>query len=62
VVTALTSDGRPAEVSVEFLRPLEDPALRILRWDGNGYVKFVPPRPNTEAVLPAANFLRLLSR
>jgi hypothetical protein len=62
VVTALTSDGRPAEVSVRFLRTLEDPALRILRWDGDGYVRFVPPPPNSVAVLPAANFLQLLSR
>jgi hypothetical protein len=62
VVTELTSDGRPAEVSVRFHRPLEDPALRILRWEGDGYVRFVPPPPNSVAVLPAANFLRLLSR
>jgi hypothetical protein len=62
VVTALTSDGRPAEVSVRFVRPLDDPALRLLRWDGDGYVKFVPPPPNSVASLPGANFLRLLSR
>jgi hypothetical protein len=62
VVTALTSDGRPAEVSVRFLRALEDPALRIFRWDGDGYVRFAPPSANSVAVLPAADFLRLLSR
>ena len=62
VVTALTSDGRPAEVSVRFVRPLADPALRILCWSGDRYVRFVPPPPNYVVMIPVANFMRVLSR
>lgn len=42
-VTALTADGRPAEVRFEFAVPLEDPSLRWLQWTGRDFVPFTPP-------------------
>jgi hypothetical protein len=60
-VTALTSDGRPAEVSVRFEQPLDDPALLLMRWKHDRYVRFAPPRANELAELPPVDFIRLFS-
>lgn len=43
-VTALTDDGRPAEVTFRFAVPLEDESLRWLEYDDEeGYVPYRPP-------------------
>ncbi len=42
-VTALTSDGRPAEVWFRFSRPLEDASWVWMEWSEDGIRKFVPP-------------------
>jgi hypothetical protein len=42
-VISLTDDGRPAVVSFHFDRPLEDPQLRWIQWDGEGFTPFTPP-------------------
>jgi hypothetical protein len=42
-VTALTADGRPAEVAFRFKVPLEDPSLRWFCWQGDGFAPFTPP-------------------
>jgi len=42
-VTALTGDGRPAEVTFRFAVPLEDPSLRWLCWREGAFVPFTPP-------------------
>jgi len=42
-VTAMTDDGRPAEATFRFERPLEDAAHRWLSWGPNGYEAFTPP-------------------
>jgi hypothetical protein len=59
-VTELTGDGRPAEVTVRFVRTLDDPDLVLLRWERSGYVRFVPPAQNEVTVLPAVNLLQAL--
>ena len=42
-VLTLTSDGRPDQVSFTFDVPLEDPSLRWIWWDDDGFAPFVPP-------------------
>jgi hypothetical protein len=59
-VTALTADGRPAEVSATFARALDDPALVLMSWSGDRYVRFDPPRENEVAELPSIDLLKLL--
>jgi len=44
-VTALTDDGRPAEVRFEFDEQLEDPSLRWVTWSSHGFVPFTLPDP-----------------
>lgn len=41
-ITAMTNDGRPAEASFCFNKPLEDPSLVWLQWK-DGYEKFTLP-------------------
>jgi hypothetical protein len=60
-VTALTPDGRPAEVTVRFRTSLDDPTLLLMRWERTGYVRFDPPAPGETTILPAADFVRILS-
>ena len=43
VITALTDDGRPAEIRFEFELPLEDSSHRWLQWTGRDFVPFIPP-------------------
>ena len=59
-VTALTGDGRPAEVRVTFALELDDPRLLLMSWRGDRYVRFTPPRENEVVELPPSDLLRLL--
>ncbi len=52
-VTAVL-DGRPAEVSFHFARPLEDPVLRWLRWEDGVFVPFELPAGGETVVLEPA--------
>jgi len=60
-VTALTRDGRPAEVEVRFAVPLEDPSLRFMQWDGaDGYIPFEVPLPGHTVRVPAVDLRRAI--
>jgi hypothetical protein len=59
-VTALTSDGRPAEVVVRFDKVLEDPALLWVQWGKHAYVPFTPPAIGASVRLPRVDALPLL--
>ncbi len=59
-VTALTADGRPAEILARFARPLEDPHYELMQWRGRVFVPFTPPPPGRSVVLPKVDFTRLL--
>jgi hypothetical protein len=59
-VTALTADGRPAEIRVRFPLELEDPALVLMNWCGDRYVRFAPPRESEVVELPALDLVKLL--
>jgi hypothetical protein len=60
-VMELTPDGRPAEVVVRFERDLSDRKLVFLRWEGHGYVRFVPPPEGASVVLPRVDLLTALA-
>ena len=52
-VTKLTADGRPAEASFTFDRPLEDASLRWVRWSNGVYEPFdLPPIGGTITLPP----------
>jgi hypothetical protein len=53
-VTALTQDGRVSEARFRFDRSLDDPRLRFLAWDGQGYSRWRPPAPGASARVPPA--------
>jgi hypothetical protein len=59
-VNELTYDGRPAEVWVRFEKDLRDEALCLVKWEGPGYVKFVPPERGASVVVPAVDLLSAL--
>ena len=48
-VTAATLAGGPTDMTFTFDRPLDDPSLRFLAWQGGAYVPFTLPAPG-EAV------------
>lgn len=50
-ITALTDDGRPAEATFRFARPLEDPGYRWLTQTGSGCAPFTPPRVGQSVVV-----------
>ena len=52
IVTALTDDGRPAEVSFRFGVPLEDRSLCWLTWTNGDFVPFIPPPVVASSVIP----------
>ena len=52
-ITAV-ADGRPAEVSFSFARPLEDPSLHWLQWKDGIYVPFDVPAIGETVELPPA--------
>lgn len=53
-VVAVTPDGGPSDITVTFDRPLDDPSLRWLMWQRDGYVPFVVPEVGGAVDLPAA--------
>ena len=59
-IVTLTADGRPAEVHARFDRPLEDPQLVWVRWEGRGYSPYRPPAIGQAHVLPAIDYLSLM--
>lgn len=59
-IAALTGDGRPSIALAHFATVLEDPSLVWLRWEGHGYVPFVPPAIGARVTLPPVDFLKLL--
>ncbi len=52
-VTAVTSDGRPSDVSFHFDVRLEDPSLRWLQWKDGAYAPFDPPEVGETVILPS---------
>lgn len=58
-VTALTDDGRPAELLVHFDRALESPELRWLQWGKHEYVPFTPPPIGTRVTVPKVDLAAL---
>ncbi len=52
-VLETTSDGAPARVEFRFDRALEDPVLRFLIWQGNGYAPFGLPKVGARVEIPA---------
>lgn len=60
VVTALTADGRPAEVEVRFAEPLESPRFLWRQWGTHEYVPFTPPAIGRTATVPAIDMAKAL--
>ncbi len=60
VVTALTSDRRPAEVDVRFHEPLESPHLLWFEWGVHGYVPFRLPAIGESRVIPRVDMKHAL--
>jgi hypothetical protein len=59
-ITALTPDGRPAEIRARFARPLEDPGYRFMDWRGRRFEPFALPAIGATRVLPRVDFASLL--
>lgn len=59
-VTALTSDGRPAEILARFSRPLDDPRYLLLYWEAGRFRAFTPPAIGASTSLPGVDFASLL--
>ena len=57
-VSALTSDGRPAEALFRFDEPLEAPSLRWLSWTREGFAPWTPPPVGEVVHLPAHDVRR----
>ena len=56
-VNALTADGRPLNIDIQFARALEDPSFLWVQWLGSRSERFVPPRVGERTVLPAADYI-----
>jgi hypothetical protein len=54
-ITAITGDGRPAEVTYHFATGLDDPSRRWLQWIDGGYVPFRMPGVGEAIDLPPAS-------
>ncbi|MCP4246339.1 MAG: hypothetical protein GY778_04750, partial [bacterium] len=52
-ITALTDDGRPAEATFRFRKPLEDPSLRWFRMNRTQYIPFEPPIVGQTVTVPS---------
>jgi hypothetical protein len=59
-VTALTRDGRPAEIVARFDHPLEDARYEFYEWRGLRYQPFALPHIAETRVLPHVDFVSLL--
>ena len=59
-VTALTDDGRPAEILAHFAAPLEDPRYELLRWGDGHFVPLAPLPIGASRRFPAVDFTELL--
>jgi hypothetical protein len=59
-VTALTADGRPAEILARFAAPLEDARYTLMHWDRGAFRAFTPPPLGASATLPKVDFASLL--
>lgn len=57
-VNELTKDGRPLSIDIQFARPLEDPSLLWIQWQGTRSERFVPPAVGELVVLPAADYIQ----
>ena len=51
-VLKVDAGGDPIEVRYRFDRPLEDQALRWVRWEGTGYVDWRPPPVGSSVTVP----------
>ncbi|MCH7814179.1 MAG: hypothetical protein IID40_09185, partial [Planctomycetes bacterium] len=52
-ITALTDDGRPAEATFRFRKPLEDPSLRWFQMNRNRYSTFKVPAVGQTVTVPS---------
>jgi hypothetical protein len=59
-VTALTADGRPAEILAHFDHALEDPSYEFYAWQGLRYEPLALPRIGEQRVFPRVDFTQLL--
>ncbi len=61
-VLSVTEDGAPSRVQFAFDRPLEDPSLRFVIWQGRGYAPFPLPKvgERVEIPVPRGAFERLM--
>jgi hypothetical protein len=59
-VEAVTPDGRPQTIVARFERPLDDPSLVWLRWQGHTYVPYTPPAIGAHDTQAPVDFLKLL--
>jgi hypothetical protein len=59
-VTALTADGRPAEIVARFDAPLEDARFQFLKWGERRFVPFELPTVGERVTLPEVDFTTLL--
>jgi hypothetical protein len=55
-VTAVTPDGRPAQIAARFGVPLEDASLRFVQWRDGGYHAWTPPDVGGAVDLPSMDF------
>lgn len=59
-VTALTRDGRPAEILARFALPLEDPHYELYAFRDRRFVHFTPPAVGQSVFFPRVDFKSLL--
>jgi hypothetical protein len=59
-VSALTDDGRPAQIVVRFDQPLESPNFAWRVWGKHDYLPFTPPAVGKSVTLPKADLGALL--
>jgi len=50
-VLKVNDRGIPKEIAFQFDRPLEDPSLRWVVFQGHGYKPFLPPRPGERVMI-----------
>jgi hypothetical protein len=60
-VTALTEDGRPAEATFRFDKPLEDPLYRWMQFQTGTFIPFTLPAVNETVKLAPARFVPVAS-